>query len=88
MDSTKPVLFKKWIPYLYREYEKKLLQKAKNNDKIKLFEYKRENWTYHAKGAWIYEKGDKPNMTVIGSSNYSHRSNRRDLESQLYIYSM
>ena len=26
-------------------------------------------------------------MTVIGSSNYSYRSNRRDTEAQLYIVS-
>lgn len=24
-------------------------------------------------------------MSVIGSSNYSHRSNRRDTEAQLYV---
>ena len=26
-------------------------------------------------------------MTVIGSSNFSHRSNRKDTEAQLYILS-
>ncbi|CAI2359828.1 unnamed protein product [Moneuplotes crassus] len=78
---------KKWIPYFYREYEKRILKKSKGNDSVKLYEYQRKNWTYHAKGAWFYEKGNDPNLTVIGSSNYSYRSNRRDTEAQLYIYS-
>ena len=60
-------IIKKWIPYLYREYEKKILQSSKHNKNVKLYEYKRENWTYHAKGAWFYENGKEPNLTVIGS---------------------
>lgn len=80
-------MVKKWIPHMYREFELNLLKKCKNNQKINLFEYVRKDWTFHAKGAWIYEGSDTPNMTVIGSSNYSYRSNRRDTEAQLYIYS-
>ena len=33
----------------------------------------------------MYEEEEAPCMTVIGSSNFSHRSNRRDTEVQLYI---
>ena len=44
------------------------------------------DWTFHAKGAWVYEEGSShPQMTVIGSSNFSSRSNRRDTEAMLYI---
>jgi len=38
---------------------------------VKLYEYKRDKWTFHAKGVWIYENGkDDPNLTVIGSNKY------------------
>ena len=53
-----------------------------------MFEYKRPEWTFHAKGAWIYEDGASyPQATIIGSSNFSYRSNRRDTECQMYIVS-
>ena len=60
----------------------------KNNKSksVKISEYEKGDWTFHAKGAWVYEKDqDWPSMSVIGSSNYSHRSNRRDTEAQLYM---
>ena len=52
-----------------------------------MHEYQNGDWTYHAKGAWVYEKDEPagPVMTVIGSSNLSTRSNRRDTEVQLYL---
>ena len=53
-----------------------------------MFEYENSGWTFHGKGAWLYEKqneNDKVTMSVIGSSNFSYRSNRRDSECQLYI---
>ncbi|RCI11314.1 hypothetical protein L249_7776 [Ophiocordyceps polyrhachis-furcata BCC 54312] len=38
-------------------------------------------WTYHAKGLWVTMPGDDhPAMTLIGSSNYTHRSYSMDLE--------
>ena len=62
------------------------LKTIKQNPKINVFEYTNGDWTFHAKGAWIYEEDAKlPELTVIGSSNFSHRSNRRDTEVQLYI---
>ena len=80
---------KKYIPGMYRVNELKILNRNKKNGNIRIFEYENGEWTYHAKGAWFYEKDDpeKPAMTVIGSSNYSYRSNRRDTEFQLYIAS-
>ena len=51
-----------------------------------MYEYTNGDWTYHAKGAYFYEnENPHPEMTIIGSSNFSHRSNRRDTEMQLYI---
>ena len=52
-----------------------------------IFEYLKGDWTFHGKGAWVYEDrgSQQVDMTVIGSSNFSYRSNRRDTECQLYI---
>ena len=58
---------------------------------VNIYEYSKGDWTYHAKGAWVYERLGKdleeelPTMTVVGSSNFSHRSNRRDTEVQAYL---
>ena len=78
--------FKKYIPGLYRLNAINLLKRTKN---VNVHEYTNGDWTYHAKGAWAYEKDEEagPVMTVIGSSNFSHRSNRRDTEVQLYVIS-
>lgn len=63
---------KKNIPYFYRRYEQILLQKMKNKKEFSLYEFYRNAWSFHSKGLWFYEKGKNvPNMTVIGSSNYS-----------------
>ena len=76
---------KKYIPGIYRVNEEKLLAKtAKTPGSVQLYEYENSDWTFHAKGAWVYED-DKVTMSVIGSSNFSYRSNRRDTECQLYI---
>ena len=49
-----------------------------------MYEYESAGWTFHGKGAWLYENNDVT-MSVIGSSNFSYRSNRRDTECQLYV---
>ena len=72
-------IFKKYIPGLYRVNEEKLLKQAKSSEAIQMHEYESSGWTFHGKGAWIYE-GSDVTMSVIGSSNFSYRSNRRDTE--------
>ena len=52
---------------MYREYEKSLLKAWAGNDNVKLFEFTRDKWTFHAKGCWIYENGQNPNISIIGS---------------------
>ena len=69
---------KGFIPYLYRVYESKL--------DAQIYEYNRTGWTFHAKGLWAEFKDDSF-LTVIGSSNYSRRSDERDNEIQCYIFS-
>mmetsp|Transcript_27780 Transcript_27780/g.55974 ORF Transcript_27780/g.55974 Transcript_27780/m.55974 type:complete len:510 (+) Transcript_27780:44-1573(+) len=64
--------------------------------------YRRQYWTYHAKGLWIWPTTDEEEgggggsegkgssasiVTVAGSSNYGRRSFELDLESQLVIAS-
>ena len=80
---------KKYIPGLYRLNALDLVKKARKTglqDQLRLKEYENGDWTYHAKGAWVYEKlaedlcPELPTMTVVGSSNFSYRSNRRDTE--------
>ncbi|CAD8065896.1 unnamed protein product [Paramecium primaurelia] len=68
---------KSFIPILYRYFELDI-------DKP-IFEYKRNGWTFHTKGFWA-ELQDGSTMTIIGSSNYAVRSEKRDNEIQAYIF--
>ncbi|KAJ7531799.1 hypothetical protein O6H91_14G058900 [Diphasiastrum complanatum] len=53
---------------------------------LRIFEYKKENWTFHAKGLWCSLPGEGiPSITLVGSSNFGHRSKHRDLEAQLVL---
>jgi phosphatidylserine/phosphatidylglycerophosphate/cardiolipin synthase-like enzyme len=65
---------------------------------IRLWEYTRPGWTYHAKGMWIYSASSvdpsaqaEPALPIgclVGSPNFGERSFDRDLESQVrYFYS-
>ncbi|OZC10720.1 hypothetical protein X798_02142 [Onchocerca flexuosa] len=52
---------------------------------IRLFEYNKPGWSYHAKGLWIDSEQSSLSATMIGSSNFGHRSVHRDLEAQFFI---
>ncbi|KAM3717735.1 CDP-diacylglycerol--glycerol-3-phosphate 3-phosphatidyltransferase [Dirofilaria immitis] len=52
---------------------------------IHLFEYNKPGWSYHVKGLWINSKQLPYIATMIGSSNFGHRSVHRDLEAQFFI---
>eukprot|EP00066_Takifugu_rubripes_P028497 XP_011617763.1 PREDICTED: CDP-diacylglycerol--glycerol-3-phosphate 3-phosphatidyltransferase, mitochondrial [Takifugu rubripes] len=53
-------------------------------ERVRLHEYHRARWTFHAKGLWYYLGGrDRPCLTLIGSPNFGHRSVHRDLEAQI-----
>ncbi|KAJ6660387.1 hypothetical protein lerEdw1_017810 [Lerista edwardsae] len=55
-------------------------------ERIKLQEYFRSGWTFHAKGLWLYLSGSsRPCLTLIGSPNFGYRSVHRDLEAQIAI---
>ncbi|KAF2841562.1 hypothetical protein M501DRAFT_970195 [Patellaria atrata CBS 101060] len=45
-------------------------------------------WTYHAKGLWVTLPGDQgvgPSVALVGSSNYTARSYRLDLEANALV---
>ncbi|KAF8933261.1 hypothetical protein EDD21DRAFT_381307 [Dissophora ornata] len=79
----------KYIPPAYTLIEQRFFNKAKaagSEERIKIEEYARKGWTYHAKGLWVYPpKSDLPVMTTIGSPNFGYRSIVRDLEAQLFL---
>ncbi|CAH1971801.1 unnamed protein product [Acanthoscelides obtectus] len=77
------------IPYAYsliaRTF-KENCKKAGQEQRVKLFEYFREGWTYHGKGLWYYPPNqDTPCVSLIGSPNFGERSVKKDLESQMVI---
>ncbi|KAI8834316.1 hypothetical protein BC829DRAFT_407217 [Chytridium lagenaria] len=61
----------------------KFMERAKRKD-FAYKEYSREGWTFHAKGIWM-SVGEQCGWTALGSSNYSLRSSRRDMEAQVII---
>lgn len=91
-----------WIPEAYTWFEYRFWnalrrrgQLLRQNDKaeslggVELKEWKKDGWTYHAKGIWFtppaltdHSHGDKvgPTMVHVGSSNYGARSSDLDLE--------
>lgn len=77
------------IPAAYSQIAKAFYQKlveTNQSDRVHLYEYQKDNWTYHAKGVWYYLPNSQlPDLTVIGSSNFGERSVNRDLESQICL---
>ncbi|KAF9917328.1 CDP-diacylglycerol--glycerol-3-phosphate 3-phosphatidyltransferase [Lobosporangium transversale] len=79
----------KYIPMAYTLIERRFFNNVKrtgNAERIKIEEYLRKGWTYHAKGLWVYPPNSVlPVMTTIGSPNFGYRSIVRDLEAQLLM---
>jgi len=62
------------------------VQKYGRQNEIKIHEYLRDGWTFHAKGLWLFAPNDqKPCLTIIGSSNFGQRSTERDVEAQIIV---
>lgn len=61
--------------------------KSRGFKERQLLEYARPGWEYHAKGMYWSPDGGAaaPAVTLIGSSNFGHRSLRRDLECQFLL---
>ncbi|KAK6478237.1 CDP-diacylglycerol--glycerol-3-phosphate 3-phosphatidyltransferase [Huso huso] len=71
--------------HIARQFYSKVCRRGQQN-RIRLHEYIRRDWTFHAKGLWYYLQGsERPCLTLIGSPNFGYRSVHRDLEAQLAI---
>ena len=77
------------IPDAFTQFAKEFyrkIHKCGQGERITLKEYFRSQWTFHAKGLWYSPpREDLPNLTLIGSSNFGHRSLKRDLENQTVL---
>ncbi|XP_036194886.1 CDP-diacylglycerol--glycerol-3-phosphate 3-phosphatidyltransferase, mitochondrial [Myotis myotis] len=77
------------IPAAYVHIERQFYQEVCSlgqQERVQLQEYWRRDWTFHAKGLWLYLAGSGlPCLTLIGSPNFGYRSVHRDLEAQIAI---
>ncbi|XP_029105924.1 CDP-diacylglycerol--glycerol-3-phosphate 3-phosphatidyltransferase, mitochondrial isoform X1 [Scleropages formosus] len=71
--------------HLARQFYSQVCRRGQQ-ERVRLHEYQRRDWTFHAKGLWYYLHGkDRPCLTLIGSPNFGYRSVHRDLEAQIAI---
>ncbi|XP_053309022.1 CDP-diacylglycerol--glycerol-3-phosphate 3-phosphatidyltransferase, mitochondrial [Spea bombifrons] len=71
--------------HIERQFYNELCRQGQQR-RVKLLEYFRELWTFHAKGLWLYPAGAAlPCLTLIGSPNFGYRSVHRDLEAQIAL---
>eukprot|EP00055_Hartaetosiga_balthica_P007589 m.26327 g.26327 ORF g.26327 m.26327 type:complete len:487 (+) comp5847_c0_seq1:2-1462(+) len=74
------------IPFGYTHLLSTFLNDIPSGHAITVSEYERLEWTFHAKGIWLRNnQAAPPFATVVGSSNFNHRSAERDLEAQALI---
>ncbi|XP_069511342.1 CDP-diacylglycerol--glycerol-3-phosphate 3-phosphatidyltransferase, mitochondrial [Ambystoma mexicanum] len=77
------------IPAAYTHIEQQFYKEVcrlGQQNRIQLQEFNRKDWTFHAKGLWLYHPGSShPCLTLIGSPNFGYRSIHRDLEAQIAI---
>ena len=64
------------VPDMYNLSAMRTLKKCPN---VNIFQYSRDDWSYHAKGLW------SNNLTILGSSNFNQRSSSRDTEFSVAI---
>lgn len=81
------------VPWAYNSLLETFYSSLTVEDQINIFEYSKNDWTFHSKGIWL-EIDDqnfshkKFGFTLIGSSNFGIRSVERDLESQIAIFTI
>ncbi|KRX56176.1 CDP-diacylglycerol--glycerol-3-phosphate 3-phosphatidyltransferase, mitochondrial, partial [Trichinella sp. T9] len=79
-----------YVPDVYKNFSELFYRRMINKqvlNRLQLFEYKRDDWTFHAKGIWLKVYSDnKVNASVIGSTNFGYRSLNRDLETQIVLF--
>jgi CDP-diacylglycerol--glycerol-3-phosphate 3-phosphatidyltransferase len=68
------------IPHVYTALERRLAANALGaSQAYRILHYTREEWTYHAKGLWLWHEA-LPIISLLGSTNLSERSVSRDIE--------
>lgn len=78
--------FSGYIPLIYSIIEERFFNQI-TNEKVKLYEYNRDKWTFHGKGLWMtYKDEDLPVVSMIGSPNFGKRSVNLDTEAQMIIF--
>ena len=77
------------IPDAYADIARAFCAQARRAGRagvVKVLQYDRPGWTYHAKGVWVADAAQQEDMmTVIGSPNFGERSVHRDLELQFVL---
>ncbi|CAJ0954536.1 unnamed protein product, partial [Mesorhabditis belari] len=76
----------RYVPSMYSWIANEFLKTVEANKRskdVKMHEWSRNGWTFHAKGLW-FQKSDTL-ACMIGSSNYGYRSAHRDLEAQVLV---
>lgn len=76
-----------YIPHAYSKVLQDFFNRVNRHDqqhRIELYEYFRNDWTFHAKGLWIslaeylgqdkQARDDLPSLTMIGSPNFGNYS--------------
>lgn len=61
--------------YIAEEFARDVESRGQQS-RVRLLEYSRPGWTFHAKGLWCCQPlaGGLPHLTVIGSSNFGQYS--------------
>ncbi|OLL23532.1 CDP-diacylglycerol--glycerol-3-phosphate 3-phosphatidyltransferase [Neolecta irregularis DAH-3] len=70
------------LPDVYENY---LSDFKKASQNARFVEWERPGWTYHAKGIWINPPNSSQTITLLGSSNFGHRSYNCDIENTMII---
>uniref|UniRef100_A0A1B6MU30 CDP-diacylglycerol--glycerol-3-phosphate 3-phosphatidyltransferase n=1 Tax=Graphocephala atropunctata TaxID=36148 RepID=A0A1B6MU30_9HEMI len=77
------------IPWLYSALTGRFLHSvhdAGQDTRFRVAEFARPGSSYHCKGVWLTARdADSPYLTIVGSSNFNHRSVKRDLECQMVV---
>lgn len=74
------------VPALYALALKRILRRVPQ-DRVRVLEWQRQGWTFHAKGLWLGEASAPalPTLTALGSTNFGTRSTERDVECQFFL---
>ena len=63
-----------YIPVAYTYIARQFFEQVQYWDqaqRIQLYEYLRDNWTFHSKGLWYYRpQKSLPSLTLVGSPNF------------------